>query len=202
MDLKKQQLELTQQLKDQCDFLNNSGEQYDLGNINEGKRIATQIRILVHNTSDSCSLLKQLKEILGIEIKIFSHREKPLKDCVFYSGLTIQLTKDGIRHVPMLDLSHPRQTEVSVEDWWNTILLMINEEEYTRKEIILGLANKDGGAHVDPDIGTRYHKLTRDIKIFETQGSVNMGKFELAVARESGFYLLYAIKKYFKKELA
>lgn len=196
---KKEQLELMQHLRDQYDFLSTSSKNYDLGNVNEAKRIAVHIRVMVHDTVKSCSLLKQLKDNFGTEIKILSHRNKQsASGCLFYTGLTIQMGPQGIKYVPMMDLKHPRQQEVSVEDWWNTVLVVIDGEIYTRKDIILGLANKDGGAHVDLDTKNSYHKLTRETTLYEAQGAFDMGKFELVVARESSFYLLHAINKYFK----
>lgn len=198
MNYSKLQLELIKHLKEQCDFLSTSGDLFDQGNLSEAKRIATQIRILVYHTRNCKSLLEQLKENFGVEIKILSHTSNNLLEgTIFYAGLTVQLNTEGVQYIPMVDLSHPALKEVSVEDWWNEIIIILNGENYTRNEILLGIANKDGGAHIDPKLEQRYFKLTREVKIFESNGQINMGKFELILARESGFYLLLALKKYF-----
>ena len=36
-----------------------------------------------------------------------------------------------------------------------------NGETFARKELVLALANKDGGAHVDPQLDERYASLSR-----------------------------------------
>ena len=52
--------DLRSQLKDQILFLRNSAKAYDEGDISEAKRIATVIRILIHDKGNSTSLLTQL----------------------------------------------------------------------------------------------------------------------------------------------
>lgn len=47
-------------LRDQFDFLETSGAGFDAGRTAESKRLATTIRILVHDTAASTSLLRQL----------------------------------------------------------------------------------------------------------------------------------------------
>lgn len=193
------QLELINHLKEQCEFLATSGNLFDKGSLNEGKRIATQIRTIVHQTKNSSSLLLQMKESFGIQIKILSKTHSKLIDgAIFWASITIQFNKEGARYIPMLDLNHPALNEVNIKDWWDDVLIIINGEDYTRKDIILGLVNKDGGAHIDPDMKHKYNKLTREIKVFESSGQIDLGKFELTIARESGFYLLLALKKYFE----
>ena len=52
--------ELETHLREHLDFLNRSAFYYDEGAISEAKRIATSIRVLLHNTEKSHSLLDQL----------------------------------------------------------------------------------------------------------------------------------------------
>lgn len=47
-------------LRDQFDFLETSGAGFDAGRTAEAKRLATTIRVLVHDTAASTSLLRQL----------------------------------------------------------------------------------------------------------------------------------------------
>ena len=36
-----------------------------------------------------------------------------------------------------------------VNEWWNEVV-MVQDNSFSRKDIILATANQDGGAHVDP----------------------------------------------------
>ena len=59
--------ELFQQLKEQLKFIHTSSNEFDKENFSEAKRLATNIRILLHDTNSSTSLLKQL----GYKEKIY-----------------------------------------------------------------------------------------------------------------------------------
>jgi len=82
-----------------------------------------------------------------------------------YNGITaICLTSQGATYVAPLDElpadSPPRQ--VSFEQWWNGVIFVDNGgRETTRRDLILAVANKDGGAHVDPVLGKTYANLSR-----------------------------------------
>ena len=54
------QAELSQHLQEQLEFLQASAGAYDQGFEGEAKRLAVSIRVLVHDTSNSNSLLGQL----------------------------------------------------------------------------------------------------------------------------------------------
>ena len=47
-----------------------------------------------------------------------------------------------------------------VNKWWNEIVFIFDPGvTLTRREVALAAANKDGGAHVDPDIDRKYARL-------------------------------------------
>ena len=52
--------ELMSHLKEQINFLINSSKSFDKGNEAEAKRLANHLRILLHDTKNSTSLLEQL----------------------------------------------------------------------------------------------------------------------------------------------
>jgi len=48
-------------------------------------------------------------------------------------------------------------------DWWNEAVLKDADGTlYSRCELVLAVANTDGGAHVDPEMDAAYQKLTRE----------------------------------------
>jgi hypothetical protein len=155
------QSDLVQQLNDHLGFLRLSAISYDSGFTSEAKRMAVSIRVLVHDTSMSHSLLKQLgwqnrqfyDTSRGIDITQL-HGQHPL----IY--LDFAASRAG-RFVPALD--DPPGRFIPFDDWWNAPVLMDTESRLlTRKELILAVANKDGGAHVDPNLDETYSRLTRN----------------------------------------
>jgi hypothetical protein len=49
-----------------------------------------------------------------------------------------------------------------ISDWWNEIIIRDGRgATFTRKEIVLHVADKDGGSHVDPKLDQDYVELSR-----------------------------------------
>lgn len=55
--------ELMNHLYEQMAFLKRSAEHYDAGEFSEAKRLAATLRVLLHDTDRSVSLLSQLGQI-------------------------------------------------------------------------------------------------------------------------------------------
>jgi hypothetical protein len=162
---KQARAELVQHLGEQLEFLRASAAAFDGGQEAEAKRMATTIRLLVHNTKRSAGLLKQL----GVQHQILfpdtAHRPPPPGVRIFHSGLAIiQMNNEEARFKPRLADDHQDggYSPQSFRIWWNRPILQdLLGEWFTRKEIVLFMANQDGGAHVDPEIKPRWHALTR-----------------------------------------
>lgn len=52
------------------------------------------------------------------------------------------------------------KTFVPVSKWWTQAVMVINGKRISRKDIVLGAANQDGGAHVDAALGAGYGPVT------------------------------------------
>jgi hypothetical protein len=66
-----------------------------------------------------------------------------------------------------LERIHPAASFV---DWWSdTVLTDADGNAFCRRNIVLWVANKDGGAHVDDALPAAYAALTRDNSIGMTQ---------------------------------
>jgi hypothetical protein len=51
---------------------------------------------------------------------------------------------------------------VSFETWWNSAVFVdTKKNRFTRKDLVVTLADQDGGAHVDPGLDQKYYELTR-----------------------------------------
>lgn len=161
--------DLDRQLKDQFTLLEALADSYDAGNIIVAKSIATTIRVLVHDTANSHSLLGQL----GMKTKKFYDTALFLDDDsisadVVRVGSFCGLAGIGVgikeNFVPFLDDAPTKIFGyVDFNDYWNRVIFIDQQSNsFTRKEIILAVANQDGGAHVDPRIEEKYKKLAHD----------------------------------------
>lgn len=158
----KQDLEqLKKYLAEQLDFLELSCKSFDNGFIHEAKRLATTLRVLVHDTKSSKSLLSQLqiKNNLGF---IDTCLDLNPKNLLPHNGILLTfLTDSGANYVAPLDsgvlgMRHSK----GFDTWWNKIVFAENiHKGYSRKDLVLQLANKEGGAHVDPKLDKKFNEL-------------------------------------------
>lgn len=156
-------------------FLRRSCELFDQGYTDEGIRIATALRVLLHDTKSSKSLLSHLK-VKGI-MKFNSSCHPPPSGVLMFEGMGVVSMKvsghDVSRRLdPVLDENACKHIPVPVEQWWEMPVYVQNrlirsgtgEDEVVqthlrRRDIILAAANKDGGAHVDEKLEPNYERL-------------------------------------------
>ena len=153
---------LLEQLRDQEDFLASSVARYDAGKEHEAKRLSVSIRLLVHDTRHSRSLLSQLgvKDTLGYLDTALGEAPAGCPPLI-HSGLctmswTLGAEGDGPAPVsaePVLDtraeLGNP---PTSFVDWWEEpVFVAADGTELTRRFFVLSVADGDGGAHVDDE---------------------------------------------------
>lgn len=153
----KEQLLLS--LKEHLKFLINSSKSYDNGFESEAKRMSVSLRILLHDTMKSKSILSQL----GLKNKILffdtSHPYDP-SNLVSHSGLAAMRFQDfNAKYIPKFH-SEYTITKKEFNKWWQSIIIVDqNKNIFNRQKLILSLSNKDGGAHVDPELDEDYNDL-------------------------------------------
>lgn len=154
--------DLVAHLREQYGFLVVSAEMFDAGNEAEAKRIAVVVRTLVHDTPASQSLL----ELLGYKQKLYfaaqNYVHKPWNHLMFHGLVGLLMPREGPRFAPVFDRLVPRM--LAFDDWWQEPVLGTRSHDrlFTRKDLVLALANKDGGAHIDPALDDVYARLARD----------------------------------------
>ena len=153
-------LDFKAQLRRQLQFLRASAAAFDGGFHDEAIRIAVTIRVLVHQTKSSTSLLKHLN---ATTINLLSTCEGATEKTLMYMGMgTVQVGSDGThKHFPSLG-DVPVQGMVPVSKWWDQIVFVDGATRLTRKLIVLSAANQDGGAHVDEKLNADYQALLSD----------------------------------------
>jgi hypothetical protein len=157
-------MDLFAHLRRQLDFIARSCESYDHGHSDEAIRIAQQVRVIVHQTSKSTSLLTQLG---ATHVRLLTTVTPVSSGTVFFDGMsfvTVTRNPDGdSSKVDAALTAGPFHKLFPVDDWWNQLLYVRNEVRITRRDLILTAANKDGGAHIDPKLTPAYEELTRGI---------------------------------------
>lgn len=159
------QTEIMKHLREQTEFLNRSARAYDDGFRSEAKRLAVALRILLHDTGESTSLLTLLgrKDMLFYDTALNYDQQSGIPT----HGLFMTQMGPGnvVQYVPPIDDGSPsryQKGKVPFDDWWETVVLAdAAGSKLTRREIVLAVANKDGGAHVDPDLDGAYANLTK-----------------------------------------
>jgi hypothetical protein len=166
--------DLVEHLTDHMGFLRASARIFDEGNQAEAKRLASTIRLLVHDTERSTSLLRQLsvKDVLLFLDTKEMDPPPPAPGTIVYRmefGLAAaQLGPDGPKFVPRSfdDRNWPEYGPVPFQPWWERkVLSDLGGNGFTRKGLVLAMANKDGGVHVDPELEAAYAALTRSNSI-------------------------------------
>jgi hypothetical protein len=154
--------ELEDHLHEQLRLMTSSILSFDNRLEEEGKRIALGIRLLVHDTGKSTSLLGQLghKKIQFYDTSD-DLDQNSLELHLSHSGL-ITLNLHSGCYAPYLDSSINNEKLVTFDEWWDKIIFVDKEHNaITRRELVLCIADQDGGAHVDPYLDETYARLSR-----------------------------------------
>lgn len=146
-------------------------EAYDSqGNDAIALSISTAIRVLVHDTEKSTSLLKHLGKKEQQYLSTTSPKNKQEK---VYLGL-VRRINSGVdngaggeaKYWPLCDERYvPAVNEgnyINFDNWWfGEKVFKSSEYSLSRKEIVLSVANKDGGAHFDTKVQKKYDNFRK-----------------------------------------
>ncbi len=184
--------ELLGQLKEQIDIMKVLGNDYDRGFEAVAKTLTTHIRVLVHDSPYSKSLLTQLNKkdikfydsaltynpILGGAsfssegVSYIAPPDDPTlsessDNLLPYSGLTIvRFSAKEASHIAPLDRASPMRNtakKISFQEWWEGVQIIRDKDgrTFARRDLVIEVANKDGGAHIDPSLKANYASLSR-----------------------------------------
>lgn len=155
-------------LEENVSFLKASSASFDAGFESEAKRLAVTIRVLLHDTSQSHSLLDQLGVKQQMTFVDTAERINANNLLPSAPGLVIMQMTTGVgaSYVPLLGtipLPPGRiHSPADFDTWWNeNITRDSNRTLWCRKKFVLTMANKEGGAHVDPKLNAAYESLAK-----------------------------------------
>ncbi|ALS76918.1 hypothetical protein AUC31_17570 [Planococcus rifietoensis] len=216
-----------EQLHDQVSFLIDACHSYDRGNFKQAKIISSLIRTIVKDPasngrkSRTTSLLTHIGKKPSIKMYNTGFEAKNARINFNLVGIaTVPTSKKFFKkrfnhiYLPLLDESQIVDVKwLSFEEWWNSNIFVYDSRDltniFTRKRIVLTMAEQDGGSHVDSheDIDKEYLDLATAAKIYITnvdcEGNespfVNM---HYALVRQIGHELLISLMQEFKFPLS
>jgi hypothetical protein len=155
--------ELEAQLAEQLDHIQASAERFDTGAHSEAKRLALAIRVLVYDHGKSSqSVLRQLGR-KGIQFFDSATPYDP-SNLADHWGLVVMAIGGGLpSYIARLDRLPPGSGQwTDFDTWWNAVVFRdAQKREITREQLVLSVANQDGGGHVDPSLREVYAALSR-----------------------------------------
>lgn len=179
--------ELENRFENQMDYLFRSSKAFDSGQENESARIANTLRVLLHQTKHSHALLKQLNLVDKLNfVDSGVHRDllnqvlndnpeglRVVSQSPADTGLVTAVIvghKATYRAPLVRNRFHPNdqrfkciQSPKPFDDWWNTPFIETSSEKiFSRSQIVLIMANQDGGSHVDPEIDADFMDFCQD----------------------------------------
>ena len=122
------------------------------------KQLALNFRTLFHDTKLSISTFKQLE--LTERVKMVSTCSKfDPKNILSFIGLAHLRVTSEVGFYKPKEIPESFKT-ISFKKWWEEEIVLndLNMEKWTRKDLVLHVANKDGG-HIDPTLPFKYYSL-------------------------------------------
>ncbi len=195
--------ELRDHLDAQVGFLDASAKRFDAGHEVEAARLATVIRVLLHDTKASKSLLAQLGVKYTLRY-VDTALDVGSSSRAATNGLSMIMMSGGdARYFPPLGHLSPRRANKSpkqFDEWWTVAVVKdADGRTFSRKDLILALAHKDGGAHVDPELDAAYAALSRSNSlggVFTGASGISktLGSPVLASARQIAYEITQTIQ--------
>lgn len=206
--------DLIEQLIEQIDFLIDACNRFDEGDYKYAKQIASIIRVIIYDTKTSHSILKQLGEK---ETMLFCSTASFPKNAIFFISM-VHPYRNYIKDVqgnnrelntflPNLHYGNVKKW-VTFNQWFNHNVLISKPNHFSRKDLLLFVTNKDGGAHVDPYIDEFYYNISKGLTsiAFKVDGEFRNGKFSnsnpyinvhFATIRQMAHELILSLRKHF-----
>jgi hypothetical protein len=196
--------ELQKHLREQLDFLRSSADRFDSGEPHFAKQLAVTLRTLLHSTDRSSALLDQIGILNSLQMIDTGGEIVPGDSMVRPTPpLTVLVIKARSQVLPLSAVMEqgprvlPRDLRVQTrfvreqsrrisragdwhpfETWWSKLFVLGTPETrlFHRRDAVLALANKEGGAHLDPKVPAWLRTLAEgkvaNVTLTDADGSV------------------------------
>jgi len=167
--------ELNIKLKEQLQHIEDSIESYDRGLDIAAQKIVVALRILFSDTKNSKSLLTNLS--IKSDMLIISSVSQywptnliPFNELIVTEAKFTNVESSG-KWIPRChtDIKLPNKW-LQANDWWNEIVFDDKVTVFSRRDIVLTVADKEGGAHVDTELTEEFVNLTINNSLGATYG--------------------------------
>lgn len=136
----------------QLRFMERSCEVYDEGYTDEAIQIAVRIRVILHPGNKKRRSLLQHLHSGRIPLVTTSEGVGERADLIQYDGLgSFRASSDG---KVVSGVYGPGEDDALYRDyikadrWWQQVVLFAEGTQYSRRDVVLGVAEQEGGAHV------------------------------------------------------
>ena len=161
------QARLERRLIEQVSQLLRSVDAYEQGHVDEARRMALAIRILLHDTKRQTSLLSHmgLKDAITYYDTASEIDPRQHGSHLALLALLMPVAEDepqSARVGARLDSqpSSPKPEMQSFGEWWAAPVIRDDDGNlFSRRDVVLFLADQDGGAHVDLKVDPKYLRL-------------------------------------------
>jgi len=182
--------ELESLLVDQLRLLRKSCGNDERWDFTEGHNVVTRVRVLLHQTSKSHSLLEQLNIRDGMYLNSIGAGNTLVLPAIYgpWPRFLIPYRPWSLSNCSPF------------KEWWESSLIIVANVRTSRKELVTMLANQEGGAQVDPEMKAGLANLRRSGSgwsyIHDDDSHSPMNGFEIGTARAIGFEVLWSLEKY------
>jgi hypothetical protein len=189
---------MTRHLFDRIRFLKKSCRDYDAGDEAEFSNIALSLRILFHKTRMSTPLIEQAG-VNDFNVPSYSISIDPTELMDIHPLSLLRIENGTMRHVPRLANTSMVPQNLPYREWWEQeVLRGPSRVVFTRKSLVLYVADQDGGAHVDATLDKPYHDLkntgSTGIVFHGPHGPKSVMEVEKAYMRHIAFEFLSVVE--------
>lgn len=136
-------------------FIDRASKLYDHGQEDESLNVSNSLRTIFHDKGRTTSLLSHLNVKSSAQMLSTS---RGYGDWQYYLSIVVDFNSS--RPVAMKPILGDTFTPVALLDWWEGETIFVHDGvSYTRRRIVLSVAEKDGGTHVDEDLEPYYEVL-------------------------------------------
>lgn len=195
--------DIQEEFRAQLNFLRKSCDDYDGGDRDEFRRIATSIRVLLYDGGHSKSVVGQLA-LKSVAFRAYSTPIRPGNLVSDTPLVMMRVGSGGAAYLPCLDQGPFSYRSLSFDDWWSEdVFRSPGGVAMARSGFILHTANQAGGAHVDPELDEEFHKIAKanEAGWISQFGEVEkpMVDLEKAYVRHIGFEVLQTLEPEWEK---
>ena len=186
-------------LKDQYALLKDAVEDFYAGKEVRAIDISVRIRTLVHGTASSTPYLSFIDPDF-LDLMIYHRpRKHDHPDAVFVFKQPIELRGDGAARFlrPVFVEAGSDYELVPLRQWWTEEYLVLGSVRSSKKQVVLDLANKDGGAHVDENVPTRHAVVSYPPVRLGSGENIVQPNLARATVAQAGEELRECIKRHF-----